>query len=534
MDNSEIRKCTGKYVKIVCIGESCSLDITSIGINACTLSTPQRQDTPQIDMYIQSARILAPDAEYISICTGEVEAGITSETAVQEAFILCNDLSPQIIVICFTLDNISLKTIELIQSFANIGVFVCAFNDFTVNNSESCKVISAIKQDEHFEFKNKFELIGNTFHISTNIYFDSSVFGNSFALGYFVGHLARVLEFNPLINYDSFTAYYRIRSNDFNYHKNKKPTAFFLIHGQHEIMSYCDMISENYLYYYDNDECCFKDRKTLISVPSNEINEVDIVCGDDFAECKPRILIENSHIRLNHFNNFTGKTLEIEKPSYDLNPISIPSVCIGSYGMNMDKLLIQLYLNRHFAKSDYIVGNISFNPITHLFGYKYIPFTQENDNQHLKQYWYDLNQCFYDEKQNKDVLVVSMAGSFDRFHGDSHRLGDTSYTIANIHSPYIVILSVSNFVEPSEVQKAIKYIHKTIGAKPVIYVSDRNTDDRLNIAGFYNTRLTEAGVEAYCQMLKLYAGVIPFTRKDLENERLFKYVLKLIAKQIKS
>jgi hypothetical protein len=78
-----------------------------------------------------------------------------------------------------------------------------------------------------------------------------------------------------------------------------------------------------------------------------------------------------------------------------LKTISIPNICIGSYGMNMHKLKIQLYLNKQFKNKDYKVKSISFNPIAHIFDYCFLNYPKNNTSYY--EYFYFLNNRMHKE-----------------------------------------------------------------------------------------------------------------------------------------
>ena len=518
-------------MKIVFIGVGFALSATCMDENGNTISTEKpKTDTSRIDLCIQASKIAAPGAEHVLISIGDKETEITNDS-VQKAFTLCKDLTPEIVVIPFSIDIISVETLKIIQSISSAGALVCISFDFKFINSHSYKVVSVKEQDDHNSFKNDVVMIKNIFFINKTPYNSIGTQGNDLATAYLAGYFAKIIEFNPLITYSSLIKYYELQSKRIQIcSEDKKSFAYYLVPGQHDIEKYYDMISKDYKFYYDDDEKCFRDRSTAKPVVTSQIQELDIVCGDDFAVNKPQIdNQEDLHIHLNYYDNFTYRAPKLEEQSTQLKSFSIPSIYIGSYGMNMEKLELQLYLNWHFLNNNYKIGNISFNPIAHLFGYKYVPFPKESIQ--YPQYLYDLSQCFYQSTQNKDLIIASMAGTFDRFTSVGQILGDTSHIFMNIHKPDVVILSLSDFLDISEVRMAVNYIQKTIGSKVVIYMSTRSTEDRAYTSGFYNTRLAEADLKAYCVQLKMLAGIIAFNKKDLDSDKLFKHVLKLIPRQ---
>lgn len=484
------------------------------------------------DLCIKAAKIAAPEAEIILINAGEGKTGVLNEKSLDKALELCKSLTPNIIAMCFSMSSISYGTKNSIYSLIKSGVIICAsvdpvlFNSYPQNIDE---VISVDVQNEHHNFKEDIVCVNDIFYINHNVYRNLTEYNSSsFATGYFAGFLAKVLEFNPLITSKSLMTYYRYQSSTkaVSYDK-KKPTAYYLVAGQHDIDMYYEMISSNYLYYYDEKCNCFKERNSHKPVGIELIKEVDVICGDDFLIERPTIpnLTENIHLNY-HSNLFKSNDKPIEPCPYSLQPISIPSICIGSYGMNMEKLSIQLYLNYHLTRMSYKLGNISFNPIAHLFGYKYIQYPEAI---RYHQYWYDLSYYLYHETKNNNLLITSMAGNFDRFIDYGHRMGDTSHIIMNIHEPDIVILCLSDFIEISEIIRAINYIVKGIGAKAIIYVSNRSREDIMYTSSNYNIRLTEMSIEAYCKEIKLITKTTAFYKKDLEDDSLARQIIKLLS-----
>jgi hypothetical protein len=538
MENNELNKCTGKNVKIIFIEASISTEAScfdTVGIKiTIQIQENLNNEYSLADLCIRSAKIAAPDAEFIIINVGD-STGLIDESSVIKALDLCKTMSPQVIAMCFSFEAISIDFVQKIQSFIHSGTLICASVDPVLYNSypqNLYEVISVDEQNSSFNSQESILFFNDVFYINRNVYSDVNEHGSSLATGYFVGHIARIIEFNPLATSSSIKRYYLSQCKNFKTKMEKNNSnAYYLIYGQHEISEYFDMIKSNYLYYYDDKDNCFKDITNNRYVSPSLITEIDIICGDDFAIHRPKLaeIFLKSNVKRNYWDNFTrNSNIDCLNPCLNsVKPVQIPSICIGSYGMNMDKMLIQLYLNKYFKDNKYNVGNISFNPIAKLFGYQYI--TYPYNDIHYPHYLYYLNDCLYKESINNNLMISSMAGYFDRFFNFEHKFGDTSHMILNVHTPDIIILSLSDFIEIAELKKAKKYIEKNIGAKMVVYVSNRSREDIAYTSSNYNTRMSQVSVKEYCKEISLITKIKAFSKRDLNDDRLFKYILKLLS-----
>ncbi|MCX7748064.1 MAG: hypothetical protein N2645_14440 [Clostridia bacterium] len=459
--------------------------------------------------------------------------GLIGESSVIKALDLCKTMSPQVIAMCFSFESISVDFVQKIQSFIHSGALICASVDPVLYNSYPQNLYEVISVDEQNYSLNSQEniiLMNDVFYVNRNVYRDIDERGSSLATGYFAGHIARILEFNPLATFNSIKIYYLSQCKNLKIENRKNNSnAFYLIYGQHEISEYFDMMADNYLYYYDDKDNDFKDRANNLPVSPSLITEIDIICGDDFAIRRPQLaedILKNT-IKRNYWDNFTHNTNIDYLNLNSVKPVQTPSICIGSYGMNMDKMLIQLYLNKYFKDNKYNVGNISFNPIAHLFGYTYI--TYPYNDIHYPHYLYYLNDCMYKESINNNLIITSMAGYFDRFFNFEHRFGDTSHMVLNIHTPDIIILSLSDFIEITELRKVKQYIEKNIGAKMIAYVSSMSREDNAYTSSNYNIRISEVSVEEYCKEISLITKIKAFSKKDLVDDSFFKYIFKLLS-----
>lgn len=129
----------------------------------------------------------------------------------------------------------------------------------------------------------------------------------------------------------------------------------------------------------------------------------------------------------------------------------------------------------------------------------------------------------------KDILISSVAGDFDRFINFEHRLGDVSGLFFSAHNPDIIILSISDFIQIAELKKVKHFIENSIGAKLIFYVSKHSKDDNYYGPSDYNLILENSHVEDFRKQVSAVTKNKTFSSSDLTDESMLKYLFKLFG-----
>lgn len=531
MNNFDFNNCTGKNVRIVILDSGILKDIHCINYNGKILDDnykKEHEESKHAKLCLLSSKIAAPNAEYILINVAEESSETIIEDYVISGLNIAMSLLPKIIITSFSFETISEKLEVLFKKATDSGIIICASVDPIVRNSYPQRMDNIISVDESKgnETKDDIILYNGVFYISPLLYSTIGEYGSSIANAYFAGVIACIVEFSPLVTFESIKSFYK-NSQD-SYMAHNCSNAYYLFSGQHEVDNLAKVITPNYLYYYDDKLKEFKSIKNNSTVDYSEINEVDIICGDDFMIKRPIAIDEfkKNNISYNCFDNFSADLTYLEEDSLALKTISIPSICICSYGMNMEKFKLQLYLNRYLELHNYDVGNVSFNPIAHLLGYSYLQYPY---NVSYPQYIYFLNTCLYNAIFEKDILISSVAGEFDRFINFEHRLGDLSGLFFSAHNPDVVILSLSDFIQITELKKVKHFIENSIGAKLIFYISKHSKDDNYYGPSDYNLILDNSHIENYCKKVADATKIRTFSSSDLTDDSMFKYFMKLFG-----
>jgi len=528
MHNSILETCNGKGRKVIFIDCGFSCVEKCVDFYGQIIKPNEKEQGIHIDLCINAAKLVAPEAEYVHVTVGKKVQDLTEDNVIK-ALEFSLRYEPDILVMPFSFEVVSEHFCNLIQLLYRKQVIMCA----SVNSSfcgaypqKLREVISVDELDE--ESVAPFIFNDNIFYVYRNTFTRVFSAGSSIATGYMGGFFAKLKEFNPLANTDTIMNYYQ---NIWLY-RNKQErkiygAAYCLNKGQHNIDSYMDMVDEAYQYYYDERKEKFFDLKNRKEVKEKEVISLDVICGDDFQTRIPQIT-KFPNIKVNYFENIS-KAENIENEDlYSLKNVNVPNICIGSYGVNMDKLLVQLSLTRGFRQKGVKAGNITFNPIGHIFGFDYIKYPNKIV---FPDYFYYLNNRMRKESEKNDVLITSMPGSVDRFVKFDHIISGIPHIIMSTSMPDLIIISVSLFVEIAEIKILKHYIEENIGSCILIYVSKHNRDDIEYSANNYNTILSLTAVKNYAKRIQLFTKTKSFTDEDIDNGKMFEYIYRLLTKR---
>ncbi|MDR0739100.1 MAG: S8/S53 family peptidase [Oscillospiraceae bacterium] len=525
MNNSLFATCTGLKIKIAIVDSGVLPDINNINCVTQKFNTDFQSKTKNnhAALCLNMCRILAPKADYVLVNIGNI--GIVTEENVLIGLEQILKIAPSIVIMSISFESVSEKFKKLISKISKRGTIICASHDPCLGKSFPECLEEVISVDESISSPDQegIKFDGNTFYVDASLYSEYGEKGSSAAAAFFSGYIACLFEFNPLITNESIKKFFRKNTQKPKINQNN---AYYLDRGRHEIDKYLSYTSKNYLYYYDEKSECFREKIEHKKVENSLIAGVDVIYGDDFA-VKNSIKLNNfkeKNIKFRIFDNF-GKDQDYFFVDY-LKTISTPSICIGSYGMNMEKFKIQTYLNKYFKSSGYTkIGNVSFNPMAQIFGYKFIRYPKNNI--HYPDYFYFLNNCLWGESSKKEILISSMAGEIDRFVDFKHRIGKISSIFFKIHNPDIIIVSLSDFIEIAELIRLKFYIQKIVGSKLLFYISSRSKDDNFYGVSDYDLVLNEEQIMDYQKHVEIFTKTKTFSQRDLENDKLFKNILKL-------
>lgn len=524
MNNNNYKKCTGNNVRIILLDSGLPNEGKMINYDGKTIDDISFfASNDHCVSCLSAAKSSASNAEFVTINVGDLETGVITESNVLSGLELALSLAPRIIVMCFSFEKVTNKFKETINDVLSKGIFLCASVDPIVKNSFPQSLPGVISVDEYVNNSDNREIFiyNGTFYVPSSNYASIKMSGSSIATAYFSGVIARLLEFSPMITSESLKEYFEKEQDKCTY--VDESNAYYLISGQHDI-STLD-ISSNYLYFFDDVARIFKDKSGKF-VEWEKIKMVDIICGDDYIVKRPTVTEFIQHnVPFRYFDNFTTDYKYLNDESISLKSISIPSICICSYETNMDKLYIQTSLCQQIKRNGYRTGIVSFNPIMKLSNSTFIPFPQ---NIMYPSYFYYLNNQIYEESTNKELLIISAAGSFERFVGFEHRLGDTSNIIFSACNPDIVILCVADFISLSELEKAKLYVENVIGAKVIFFISNNSRDDNYYGPSDYNLKLSDDVVKSLQKSLQHQLKRKVFTKAELGKGLIAEYILKCL------
>lgn len=528
MKNFSFDSCTGKDVRIIIMdsgflkGIHC-LDYTGVLIEDHKI--PKKGSNDHAKQCLDAAALKAPDAQYMLVNVGD-ENGIIIEDNVISGLEVALTLLPKVILMSFSFENISTKLKELLKQATDAGIIICASVDPVVKNSYPQKMSTIISVDEVSSEvpSNDIYILNDIFYIPSSLYSNSGEKGSSIANAYVAGMIASIAEFSPLVTADSIKSFYQNESD--NATIENKVNAYYVLPGQHDIDGLSELITSNYQYYYDDSKELFRSIDNDAIVNRKEIVEVDIICGDDFMNKKPKAIdmFKKANIAYTCYDNFDADLTYLQNESLALKTISIPSICICSYGMNMEKFSLQLQLNRYLKLQNYAAGNISSNPMAHLLGFTYVPYPS---NVSYPKYIYHLNDCLYNTSLDKDILLTSVAGDFDRFVNFEHRLGDTSGLFFTAHNPDVIVLCLSNFIQIAELKKVKHFVGNVIGAKLFFYITKYNKEDNYYGPSDYHLLLENNDIEAYSKYIANATKVKTFWGLHKSDHTMFKEILNL-------
>lgn len=531
MHNDVIEQCTGKGTKIVLIDCGRCKDINCISVCgeklvfddiACT-------NIDGLEHAQHCANIVkktAPNAEIEMVSVGDNLESLNEENIIK-ALCYCIDISPDIIIMPFSLESVSNDFSKLIQDLFKNKTLICASISPTYRASFPHKmkeVISVDVMSDNGVSNVAFTFYDDVFYVAKKEFEEIYPEGSSMAVAYMGGFFAKIKEFNRLSDTISILEYYRnvIRARE-QLNENKKK-AYYLNAGQHSISEFTDMILPEYEYYYDETKKQFVSIKNGECVANDDIDEVDVICGDDFQVRLPFI---PSFFRgkIHYYENITDDNCNYIFNS-SLKNINIPNIYIGSYGVNMDKLFLQLGLSKYLKSMGIKVGNITYNPIGRIFGFNYLKYPPKIL---FPDYFYFLNNEMEKEARNKDIILSSMPGSVDRFISFEHMIAGLPYVFAAVAVPDLVILSISAFVEESELKIIKRYIEVRLGAKLLLYVTQKNRDDEYYTSNRYNTKISNEDAEKIAKRISLTTHIKTFTEKDINDGRMFTYIYKMFS-----
>ena len=525
MNNRILEMCNGKGIKLFFIDCGFSQVANCVDFYGKIITQNEKEQEIHIDLCINAAKLAAPEAEYVHVTVGRRVQDLTEEKVIK-ALEFCLCCEPDILVMPFSFESVSVKFCDLIQLLYQRRVIMCASVNPSFLGAYPQKLREVISVDELDEKSvNLFTFNDDIFYVNRNTFVTVFSSGSSIATGYMGGFFAKLKEFNPLANTDTIMNYYQsIYICESEKNKSICGAAYCLNKGQHNIDSYMDMVKETYQYYYDVQKDIFFDLKSGKEVKEKEVVSMDVICGDDFQIHIPQIK-KYPNIKINYFENISKVRNIEDEGAHSLKNLNVPNICIGSYGVNMDKFLIQLSLTRGFRQKGVKVGNITYNPIGRIFGFDYIKYPNQIV---FPDYFSYLNNRMGKESEKNDVLVTSMPGSVDRFIKFDHIISGIPYIIMSTSVPDLVIISVSLFVEISEIKILKHYIEENIGSHFLIYVSRHNRDDAEYSANNYNTILSLNAVKDYAKRIQFFAKVKAFTDEDINNEKMFEYIYKLL------
>lgn len=531
MNNSILETCNGKGRKVIFIDCGLSCVAECVDFHGKIITQNGKEEEIHIDLCINAAKLAAPEAEYVHVTVGKKAQDLTEDKVIK-ALEFCLRYGPDILVMPFSFESVSERFCNLIQLLYQRHVIMCASVNPSFCAAYPQKLREIISIDELDGVSEEvtaapFTFDDDTFYVHRNTFAHVFSSGSSIATGYMGGFFAKLKEFNTLANTDTIMNYYQnIWSYENKQERNTHGSAYCLNKGQHNIDSYMDMVDEAYQYYYDERKDKFFDLKNRKEVSEKAVVSLDVICGDDFQIQIPQIA-KYSNIKVKYFDNLS-KAQNIENEDlYSLKNVNVPNICIGSYGVNMDKLSVQLSLTKNFRQKGVKAGNITFNPIGHLFGFDYVKYP---DQIVFPDYFYYLNNRMIKKSEKNDVLITSMPGSVDRFIKFDQIISGIPYIIMSTSMPDLVIISVSLFVEISEIKILKHYIEENIGSCLLIYVSRHNRDDAEYSANNYNTILSLDVAKDYAKRIQLLTKVKAFTDEELDSGKMFDYIYSMLNK----
>lgn len=530
MNNSSLKLCTGKNIRVVILDIGVVEGVHCINYNGNIEVMEDSKafiDNTHASNCIKAAKINAPEAEYVLINVGDKELGVVTEEAVLAGMQIAMEIAPKIIIMSFSFEHISNELKKRIADISDNGTIICASVDPVVRNSFPQSLSSCLSVDESRSPENSDEVwyCDGIFYVPPTLYSAIEMRGSSIANAYLGGEIARLAQFSPFITTASLKTFYKQKT------LNKPVTpihnAVYLLLGQHSLEDPSKELLPHYAFLYDDSLHVFKSISSNEEVSSSAISGVDIILADDYLVRQPLVSdhFKKEKIPFTIYDNFTEDLSYLNEDISSLKSITVPSICICSYGRNMEKLRIQMHINAQMKMNGYSCGNISFNPLGRILGYNFLKFPKTIS---APQYIYHFNDQLYRTSQNADVLVVSIAGNFDRFINYEHRLGDISWIAFTAHSPDIVILNLPGFVQPDELLRVKNYVTKAIGAKLIFYISKHSRDDDYHGPSDYNLVLDKGEVSAYRKNVETITREKAFCEKDIESGAMWRHLYKLL------
>lgn len=527
MINFDFEKYTGRNVRIVFMDSGYLDDIYCLDKNGEILEKRfNNTSNDHLKSCIETLRLSAPGAECIVINVGENDSGIITEENTIQGFKTAMETMPKIIVASFSFAFASKEFISIINDIIDKGIIICASVDPIVKKSYPQIIQGVISVDEYISESNNAEIkiFNDTFLIPQNHYKSVGKNGSSFANAFFAGIIAQLVEFSPLITGHSLYSFFKNEMKDRVI--DNVSNTFWLVSNQHDMKSLNGIISDNYNFFYDSIDSKFKSIKSYEEIDEKKISSVDVVCADDFIQKNPKEIniLKDKKIPYFCLNNFSEDINYLKEDLTSVKAITIPSIYIFSYGMDKDKFKIHTYLYKKLKVNEFSVGNITFNPIAKIIGFRHVVFP---NTILYPDYIYYLNNELYNESLSKDIIIVSGAGDFDRFVGFEHRFGNTSEILFEANIPDIVILSITDSIDVKEIKKAKLFIENTIGAKILFYLSQKSTDDNYYGPADYNLINSESTTIEYAKQLADELGTNIFTLKDFESDKFYSDIIRL-------
>lgn len=533
MDNLVFVKTTGKGKTIVVIDEGYSTKDDSYVYDGISFS--KHENSSKDDLFFHGSycsniiKEVASGCKIVMLNAFDTKIGAVTEYTIIKAIEFALTLNPDIISISLSLNSSSDALINIINTALSKGIIICASVDPVIANSHPSCLKGVIAVDECIvETSKEIVCFNDVIYISKTKYDFIQCSGSSMANAFFSAHCARLLEFNPLATAESITDYYRTSSLPKMDIKDK--SAYILYNNTHDIDMYKNMISSRYNMYFDIQNSLFRSLDNDdICDNLDQIASIDIIVGDDDAVKRPHLpeYISKLNKKIRFYDNieYTADAMAPNNPL--IKPINVPSICIASYGNNMDKLKIQIYLNKNFQDAGYSVGNITFNPIGLLYNFDFIQYPKSVV---YPDYFYFINYQMYKSSQRKDLLISSIPGEIDRFINSERQIGTISQIFTLIHNIDVVILSVSSFIEIPELLSIKYYIESTVGAKLIFYISNKSRDERLFWAEKYNNYISQSHVQAVKKDLsQCFENPIYTFDEATQNVELFNEVLGMLT-----
>jgi len=529
---------TGKNVNVVFIDNGQSTRCTTYNYTGEVITNTGNHMT-HAEKCVHVAQETAKNINAMLIDASDKNLGVVTEATLIRALSLAESFKPNIISISLSVPTASKALVGQIHKLVDNGTIVCAATNLFTPHAypHSVKGVLAINEWVCSDCTDQdIYVYDDQLYISCQLYENIEGRGSSFATAYFCAICAKILEFSPLATSQSILNFYK------NFTVQRKPKdkcdinsttkkAFYLFNRNHDIKDNAILLTKEYQYYIDPDHMQVKTVDSGESVGRGEIDEIDVIVADDYAIERP--VIDGSkfgeQIRIQYFDNIVcDQNSDYEFDSRIILNISVPSICICSYGKNMEKSNIQRYLDKHLQSDGLKVGNITFNPIGKLSGYNWIQYPQKIQ---FPDTYSLINQKMSKISRSSDILVTSVAGDFDRYLFSHRKVGDLCNLFFDIHQPDIVILSTSDFVDVAELIRVRHYVESVLGATLILYVTNKSKDDTLHFSKAQNLLISEERLISYQnQLKKAFGDNIVYSKKDLSNADLYNHIISLLTK----